>query len=368
MSATKRLKINLGSFDFIKGIAIISVILFHGTSSDDIAQPGAFSLFVRFLWLTRYAIIPLFFLISGFGFKPKPANIMLKKSFSESVVPHLWITLAVAIVYPFVNYPAFDSWQTSFYHMAGFVSSMLLGYVGGVFSFNADAYWCSVTWYLLATFVAHNCLNLILKFRSVFSQILCSVLCIVLGNTLFNLDFKYFCIPQGLIAVGYCYIGYAIKTFNLFERIYHSFWTYFILIPLAYVENKWGYFDLCPGIFSNLFLDYIGAGCFALLLMLIGFRLGQLDWKYIDWVKQIGVYTYWILCIHSFEIVAMPWRLLTGWIGIPSLMFFSDMLLKSSFIFIVCMLLKKYMKFKYQRRFNADGQRQLHQKDAFPAH
>jgi len=33
MSATKRLKINLGSFDFIKGIVMISVILTHAMNT-----------------------------------------------------------------------------------------------------------------------------------------------------------------------------------------------------------------------------------------------------------------------------------------------------------------------------------------------
>jgi len=110
-------------------------------------------------------------------------------------------------------------------------------------------------------FLAFNCLNLILKIKQVIYQILCVVICVLFGNTLFHFDFYYFCLPQGLVAVGFCYIGYLLKKYKLFERLYNSPWTYLVLIPVSIAEYKWGCFDLCPGVFNNLFLDFIGTSC-----------------------------------------------------------------------------------------------------------
>jgi len=83
--------------------------------------------------------------------------------------------------------------------------------------------------------------------------------------------------------------------------------------------------------------------------MIIGFRLGQFDWKCLDWIKQVGVYTYWVLCIHSFEIVAMPWRLLTGWMGISELMILCDLIMRVCFITVVCILLKNITRIRYRK-------------------
>ena len=350
MAVSSKIKFSLGSFDFIKGFAMLLIVVCHSTNHYDTNQHNIFSFFVKILQFPSLGLVPLFFIISGYGFKPKSSAKMFKRSFSELVVPHLWVTLAVAVFYPILNYPLYGSWSDSFYGMSGFVSSMLLGSVGGVLFYNPDLFWCSVTWYLLATFVAFNCLNLVLKLKKTLYQFICVIFCIVLGSVLFEVDFIYFCIPQGLIASGYCYLGYLLKKKNIFSRIYSSIWSYIILIPLAYAELTWGYFDLCPGNFNNLLLDYIGAGCTGLLFMLIGFRLGQINCSCFDSIKYIGIYTYWIICIHSFEVIAMPWWLLTDWISSPRVKIVFTFLFRSLFIAVICFILKEFSKYRYRRR------------------
>ena len=52
---------------------------------------------------------------------------------------------------------------------------------------------------------------------------------------------------------------------------------------------------------------YIGAGCAGLLFLFIGIRLAQTEWKGLDWIRQLGMYSYWIFALHSIEMEALPW-------------------------------------------------------------
>ena len=108
-------------------------------------------------------------------------------------------------------------------------------------------------------------------------------------------------------------------------------------------------------------LDYIGSGCGGLLLVLIAVALGRLEWKCLDWLKQIGVYTYWILAVPSFEMDPLPW----GDLPLRAsnhrfLSFCIEMVMKAVLLFIACYCLKQISKYKYRRRMARNVQQRIH--------
>ena len=82
MTEQKKIKIGLGSFDLIKGIAILSVIYLHA------GWDSCFSNIVNIVWKSFLGgFMPMFFILNGYSFKKKPIIKMLKKTGSDFLVP-----------------------------------------------------------------------------------------------------------------------------------------------------------------------------------------------------------------------------------------------------------------------------------------
>lgn len=357
---SKKIKINLASFDLAKGIAILLVILSHTYGHYDLTRSKVLGAMPVFLGVMGTSILTAFFIISGFGVKENNPKKVLKTSFSNLIVPYLWITAAYAVILPLVRYPFFGSWSIVLDQAARYVAAFLLGYaqygkvIGGY-----QIFWCTAAWFLLATFIALNVLNLILKIKNKAVQFACVVLCAIVGNLLFSLEVFYFCIPQGLRAVGYLYVGYTIKEYGIFRRMQANVWTYLCVIPVYLLEIKW--ITLDNTVFSNVTLEYIGSACSAMLFILLSVYLGEFEWKCLDGLKQIGIYSYWIICIHSFEMDAIPWYLLSQAMPEHQLCaFMIEILLKALIITAMCFLLKKASMYSYRRKVKKYGKMQLY--------
>lgn len=348
-----KLKVNLSTFDLAKGLAMLNVFLVHTMWRYDMSQSLFLRLFSIPLALSN-AIMPLFFLISGFGFKPKSCSKILKKTFSELIIPYFWVALAYALLYPVVNIVCGMHWYTACINAFQYVLAFLFGipdYGRQILGYPVQD--IAATWFMLATFISFNLLNLILKIKKPILQAFVVLLSMVMGYFLQKQGITYYCIPQGMMALGYSYLGYQCKKNKWLEKIWANPWTYVILIPIALADYKWGSFDLCNGHFNNVILDFIGAGAFGVLIILVGISIGKQEWKALDWLNQIGIHTYWLLCIHSFEMQAVPWIILVR--AMPdnqSLALVIELVLKTIFITTACICLKKISKYNYRRRMN----------------
>lgn len=355
------IRLNLSSFHLVKGFAMVAIILGHMHSTVAWKTEPVLTGIFWTMSVLRAALIPIFMIISGFGFKEKSPLKMLQKTFCELIIPYLLVALGYALIYPMVTYLQFGSWTDAFYETGRILLAFLLGIPkSGKIIFGIKTAWCSATWYFLALFCALNIFNLTQKIKNNIVQIFLVILCVTVGYQLIIRDFNYYCIPQGLMSVGYCYIGYQMKRNKLIERYCTKPWIYVILFPIALAQIKWGYFDLCYGIFNNGILDYIGSGCYGIFLIFVGVYLGQFQWKALDGFKQIGIYTYWIICIHSFELLCFPWNNLSQ--IHPShqiIVFLFAIAAKILIIISGCFILKKITKYFYKRRFTRIGRKQL---------
>lgn len=354
----RKVRITLSSFDFIKGIAMISIILLHMLNNDHfvVQKLPFFRPFLISLRASGY-IIPMFFIISGFGFKPMSAVKVLKKTFSEMVIPYLWVMFVISVLYPIVFYIQNYSWTESFHFTMCFILAYFLGVpeYGKVF-LGYNIAWVSAVWYLLALFVAFNVLNLILKTKNITRQFILVLLCVLAGYVLIIREINYYCIAHGLMAVGFCYTGYTIKKCKLLERYLNCVWLYITLIPVTLVQATWGFFNMGPGEFRYGLFDYIGAGLAGVLFMFIGVYFGQFECKATAWIKQIGVYTYWILCIHSVEMGFPQWAVLTDMLtDHQQIAFIIEVILKAFLIVAVCCILRKISKYRYRRSVIHNG-------------
>lgn len=358
----KEIKLNLATFDLVKGIALIGIVLGHMFSHYDTARAPGLVVFSLPLFLLRTAINPMFLIASGFGFRPKPMGKMLKKTASELLKPYGYVTLAVAILFPLVHFLFYRWWPGAVQEGMRYLLAFLLGIPKtGKTVLGIPLYECSIMWFFLSLFWGLNLLNGILKLKREWTRLAAVAACAVLGYGLMLLDFNFFCIPQGLMAVGCCYTGYLLKQYKLYTGEKTHLWLYLALAAATLWQAFFGDFNLAHGIFRYGLFDYIGAVCAGALLLILGIHMSAWEWKGLDGLRKVGVYSYWILCIHSVELVCIPWYTLTQVLAEHQVLaFLLEATAKGLLYGAGCFVLKRISRQLYKRRIKRSGKQKLH--------
>ena len=353
MNNRTKMRINLGSFDLIKGSAMILVIVAHLLKTDHF-RTEEMNLMKPLFAILRSSgfIMPMFFILSGYGFRRKAIGSMFKRTCKDMIIPYLWVMTGIAISYPLAYFTAYGKWNIALNSTICYVLAYFFGIPEyGTVIWGYSVAWISAVWYLLALFHAFNIMNLILYIRNMFFQCLCVSVCVLLGYILCLHEYNYFCMAQGLMAVGFCYLGYICKVKCMLVRGTESIWPMLILLPIGLLHMVYGHFDLAVGEFRYGILDYLGSGSMAMLTIIAGLYIEKLEWKLLDGIRQIGMYTYWILCIHSVEAGFPQWSVLVDQFGRHQyLAFFVECALRGLLIALVCILLKKRTKYRANQR------------------
>lgn len=418
----KEVKLNLATFDFAKGVAVLGILLGHMFSHYDASQTPGLIPVSALLFLLQNAINPMFFIASGFGFRAKPPKKMLAKTKKELLKPYLYVTLFIALLFPLIHFGFYRWWPGAFQEMLRYLLAFLLGIPKtGKTVLGFYLYECSVMWFFLALFLAMNLLNRILSrepgpapllcvaacallgfvltlvfalnllyqllsrglspiliicvlacvlcgfivalnllkvlFRKpAFAPLICVVTCVLAGYTLTLVDFDFFCLPQGLMSVGYCYLGYLLRQWGLLTDGKPRPRLCIALTLVTLAQLFLGSFNLAHGVLGYGLLDYAASCCAGTLLLFLCVFIGQKEWKCLDWVKQVGVYSYWIMCIHSVELVCIPWYILPQILsGHQFAAFLIEIALKCAIIAAGCFAFKKISRQMYKRRIKSIG-------------
>lgn len=351
-------RVSLASFSLIKGIAFLEVILVHTYSHVNWVDSKILTMLSYFIRAVHTPAMPLFLMISGFGFKPRSVNKSLAETFHTLIIPYFWVMVAYATICPILYWPVYKSWDDTMLLSVKYVLAFLLGLGDyGKVIFGIETTWNTAAWFLLASFTSLNVLNLIARIKNTAIQICIVFCCAIVGYILLQLHLGYFCIAQGLLSLGFCYIGYILKRDKLLVRMRSSLLAY-CLLAVAYVsESVWGFFDIFTGTCNIFFLDYIGAACSGILFMLIGLYIAKFEWKSLDWIRQLGLYSYWILAIHAAEMEVVPWwHFLSSPLSNHQLLaFVTEITLKAIIFTTICAFLKKTSKYKYQKRVKSSA-------------
>lgn len=346
-----KFRLTLNSFNVIKGIGILTVILGHMASHykmEELALP-LLLLYIGFPVLA--GAMPMFFLISGYSFKEKSVKKVLKTSFQSLIKPYLLVTLVFILLYPITFRLWYGEWAYGIHETKLYLIAFLFGIPKpGKQLFGYSIYHCTAMWFFLSTFWATNLLNLILKIKNKSAQLIIVLLLVIAGYEMLIRDFNFYCISQGFMATGYFYLGYMMKKHDLFSRGMHKVRTYLVLVPIACFFGFFCSFNLCLGEFRYGMIDYI-ASCFAgILLMYLGVYLQRFEGTAMGLFDKIGTYTYWILCIHAVENDCMQWWAYKKVIPHESIAFVGEFVLKIVIIIFCCYLLKKITQYRYSRK------------------
>ncbi len=352
----KRDTINIASFNIIKGFAMTIVIIAHmlfNYNYVDIAGVFPLNILLEFL---KSGVVPVFFLVSGFGFKERPVKTMVKKTFSEFVIPYIKVMIVITLLFPLCHYISYRWWLGAIQETIKYTIAFLLGIPKyGKELFGLTLYWNTPVWFFLALFIAINVLNILLKIKNAYIRHIALLLILFTGFLLLNHNFNYYCIPQGFLATGFCYVGFLIKKYKFFtfpnnNRIIWVFIAIFAIWQCIYSE-----FNLADGVFKHGILSYIGAACVSVLLMVAGLYFGNIDNPLCDMFGNIGYYSYWIMCVHSVESTCIPWYRLQELVWLPDIVIFiMEISLKIIIIWCACRIIKKIFILKNMRKLTID--------------
>lgn len=344
-----KLRVNLGTFNLAKGIGMLCFIFAHMTSRYSLENVPELLPLYLLLQVFSAGLLPMFFIITGYGFKDKPAKAMLKKSFSEMVIPFLWGAAGCIVLFPLLWY-FFTDFGTLVYCTKLTILAFAFGLPKEKELFGYTTFTVQALWFLLAMFIAMNLLSFIVKRKKTSTQVLLSALCAALGFLLVHFGITYYCLPQGLLSVPFCYIGYTIKQRKLLEPMMYSKWTWILLIPVYLLMVIFGRFDMASGKFGVW--EYLGACCSGVLYLLLGVYSGRFTWKGLDWLKKIGMHSYWIFCLHGVEMLVVPYDVMVEALSgyHPLIAFCIEVILKIVILSTGCTVLKKISQNKYKKK------------------
>ena len=307
-----------GMFDLIKGIAMISIVMTHAQNSlgkeafftKDALPIMSFFGYIGDLTSFGSAAMPMFLLVSGYGFRIAKNNLKcIKKQAKLLLKPFIIVACLTTILHLIVHYIAFR-------YLPGSIQATVcvgLGYLLGASRtfYISGLTVCSIgaVWFLLTLFVGWIGLNFVLtKVQEKYVPWVVLVIFII-GRFLCFLPAIPYCLVQGVIAIPYLYMGWQIKKRDwLIKKLPVLIWIG--MIGLSIFVVKFGEFRLADAYIKYGFIELIGNGCLAFLVMWIGLRVNRFSFPLKDSICMIGRYSLWIMCVHTIEQQALPWYLL----------------------------------------------------------
>ena len=313
MEGTKpRTVSSLGMFDLLKGIGMLAIVFAHTAElyplgTDDVT-PFAFALFAY-----REALMAAFFIASGYGFRKRSIHKCIEQQLKTLLKPYVYTALATTVLHAFIHHAAFGSWDAAISESAKVLGGFLLGLPHTATYFGQQFFSCGPMWYLVALMLAWVLLDVLLE---IFPERYITPA--VVGVTLLGWGVTLvweapFCIAQGMVSLPYLYIGYLAKKNRWLDKPLPRRTLYILLGGTALTAVgallaqstdciSMGEWTLGP---LSILLDAATGFLFIRLFM----RLNRFTGPIAQGLQAIGRNSLNIFCIHTVELIAIPWYL-----------------------------------------------------------
>lgn len=306
-------------FDLLKGYAMIMIIVAHTFGAVPLdtmigEHPSWISTFfgiLLFHLMCPYGLMPLFFIISGYGFSATSMKRCVKSQTRTLMKPYLLTALFTTVVFYFSQCAYYGDWKRAIIAPGRVALSYLLGIPDRTVMFGISLYPVGTVWFILTLYLSWILLNAIMRhiperYRPI---VVAALVCIgyVTGTIARNHSTVIpFCLPQSFIGLGYVYVGHLMKKHNcMFQKL--PGWVWFALLLSAFVTNIWGSVSMNTSLWKLGLIDLWGAGCLGYLVIRLFLQLNRYSNKFLDLIRKIGRYSLWIVCIHTVESQGLFW-------------------------------------------------------------
>lgn len=316
MIKTMKSSNSIGYFNLARGIGMLMIVLEHTMQNvaGITAVPTETTLFAGTAGVLGGGLMAMFFLISGYGFfksKPKKCVKLQAKLLLKPYYIVVVLILLTRIVLAILKRRSF--WEHSGYLV--FTYLFALNATGGdKMLFGIPISGVGIFWFLWATFGGWNIYNGICQIKNEKLQWFFVAVSVVTGYLMTLVSKTWpFALPMALLCTGYIAAGTLMRKKKLLERKL-PIWIYALLIIPVVVSCAWGQVNFFSCVWKLGLVDILSTYCVGFLLLKVFAVLNNLRGNNFvtRMIENIGFKSIWILCIHGYEQVIVPWYRLAG--------------------------------------------------------
>ena len=306
----------IGMFDLLKGLGMITIVLAHTAELYPVQISGGLSLTAFFPFIYREALMAAFFIASGYGFRKRSVKKCVQQQLQGLLKPYCITAVCTSVLHLICHYLAFHYLPGSITETIKVAGGFLLGLPHTTTYAGQQFFSTGPMWYLLALMVGWVLLDLILNiFPEVYEH--WAVLgCMLLGWAVSLVWEPPFCLVQGAVIVPYLYIGYLAKKHRWLDKPMPRPVLWLLLGGTALTAVgalltrstdciSMGQWTLGP---LSILLDAATGYLFIRLFV----KLNRFQGPVAQGLQAIGRSSLNIFCIHTVELIAIPWYLLAA--------------------------------------------------------
>lgn len=312
MGVAERGSVNtLGMFDFVKGIFLLLIIIGHSTTdyfhyweydfqtNIPVALLGSvFSVFV-------YGLVPMFFMICGYGFRKTSIKKGVKNQFKYFWKPYMIVIFitGVAVIAKKLIIPG-DVLEGLRYQVLPYLFVFCPGErkLWGLYMDSVGP-----IWFFWVFAMAGILLNIVLQEKQFWIQCMLIGVLGCLGVEMRDITLPY-CIQQIMVCCGYMYIGWLMKKLRFFEREYPVWLAVLtMLFCVLHILNGGG-IEISQNEYTKGAGEVIVSYVVGILFMHKTSKLNYSDGPIIDKISWLGKNALYICCIHTVAYTVVPWE------------------------------------------------------------
>lgn len=339
-------------FDITKGLGIIAVISYHIDSDvlSRLSSQAILSFFLQVLsMLLSDGMMAVFFIISGYGFRPRPFKKAAVQQAKLLLIPYLWVSAAVILLNGLIPLLQGLGWMKAIKSAGKYAIGMMLGLRSPCTFFGIEFPWNGPAWFLLSLFISWCILTLLFsKCRPIVTGVL-AALCGYVSLTL--MDFKpghLFCLFPGIGYVSMLYIGYLLKKRKWLDALQgKAGWLFCAgVVGLAAIKvllTNYGVEFGAADVYRLVapILTFVTQALAGMCLLVITRKLSVFRNRVTDAISFIGQNSIVYFCVNAVEFQIFPWSLYTQVFGDrPLLGFCVRFVISMTCATVVCLLVR----------------------------
>ena len=307
-------------FDFAKGLAMLAVVLIHS---------GAVAEFDTYpIVLIRSVVVAIFFMASGFWLRKRKVKTGIRQAAEQLLTPYA-ITLVIIFLVGFLH-------RLVTRDMQDFLNVFLLSVLKRGAGPRTGA-----LWFLVATFQTWSMYYLLMRLKNARLRVLLVIVGAVIGSGLLPLHDYTYLLPQSLLMLPYIYAGYVIREKGLFDKEVPAWLLVAMSIP-ALIVAAFGKIDVIVDVADFGIFNIVAQLLFGYALIYVTLLINAKEWRWTEWIMEIGRHSLWVLCIHSIEMSVFPWSVLWKFVDPESIGgILAHFVLRSGIILVGCLALRK---------------------------